>query len=113
VEQQGENSSSSTVDFSAIIAPLEAAAGCALNGGGRGRCLEAFKADPERFRLLCEDALDRGKNPVALLVRMVLDGDHTRPVPAKPAPVEPCRECGVGAGLHVDDCPSLASELAA
>lgn len=70
------DSSSFRRDFRAVLAPLEAAAGHALKEPGLGRCLSAFGEDPERFNLLVEDALDRGRNPLALLVRMVTDGDH-------------------------------------
>jgi hypothetical protein len=109
VEKRRESSSSPRdVDFSAVIDPLEAAAGRALNGTGRGKCLAAFKENPERFNLLCQDALNRGRNPLALLVRMVFDGDHTRPLPPpKPAPAPPCPDCGVGADLHAADCPTV------
>jgi hypothetical protein len=110
VQKRSETSSSlHDVDFSAVIAPLEAAAGRALNGGGRGECLRAFRENPERFNLLCQDALDRGRNPLALLVHMVLEGDHTRSLPPpKPAPAPPCPDCGVGAGQHAADCSTLS-----
>ncbi len=69
------------LDFDSVIAPLEVRASRALKDPGLTLCRRAFAEDAERFRLLAADALERGRNPLALLVRMVSDGDHRAPTP--------------------------------
>jgi hypothetical protein len=76
-------------DFNALLRPLEALAGRRLNGPNRSKCLAAFAARPENFRLLVEDALARGRsNPLGLLFRMVIDSDHEYDPPAPETPAE-------------------------
>lgn len=82
-------------EFVAIVSPLETIATRRLNGNGRGECLAAYLENADGFRQLATDAGGRGKNPCALLVRMVRDGDHR----VSAAPREPNR-CGC---LH-DEC---------
>lgn len=83
--------------FREILAPLEEKARSRLNGVGLNKCFAAFTRDAERFRELAVDALLRGRNPVALLVRMVNDGDLD--LPPLPPPQQPPHARGV-----VDDC---------
>jgi hypothetical protein len=80
---EGESSSCSfdAEKFAAAIAPLEAKAERALNGPGLLACQQAFAEAPDEFHSLTRDALKRGRNPLALLIRMVNDGDHAKPVP--------------------------------
>jgi hypothetical protein len=65
--------------FAKLIEPLELATLPVrrLEGVNRRRCYRAFRSNPEAFESMCADALRRGRrNPVGLLCRMVLDGDH-------------------------------------
>jgi hypothetical protein len=73
-------------DFAAIIEPLEVRAGKRLNGPGLRRCRAAYDENPDGFRLVAHDALERAVvNPLGLLVRMVRDGDHLLEPPPYPA----------------------------
>jgi len=93
-------------DFAEILEPLEAEAGASLKGWGRQKCLAAFEAHPHGFKACAGEALDRGRNPIALLVQMVKDGDHadalklqTVRLEAVPSPEAPrghgiCFNCG-------------------
>jgi hypothetical protein len=82
-----ENESSSCFDaeaFVAAIEPLEAKAGRRMNGPGLAACRHAFSENPDGFRRIALDALARGRNPLALLIKMVGDGDHSQtPPPAE------------------------------
>jgi hypothetical protein len=69
-------SSKLEVEFAEILEPFEADAGASLKGWGRQKCLEAFAAHPGGFQACMSEALERGRNPIALLVQMVKDGDH-------------------------------------
>jgi hypothetical protein len=63
--------------FAALVAPLEELAGRPIVGVNRARCFRAFAQRPQAFGRLVEDAIARGnRNPVGLLCRMVLMGDH-------------------------------------
>ena len=81
-EVQEQQLANELIEFVATIAPLEQKVGRRLNEPGRGACLAAFSANREAFERLAADALDRGRNPLALLARMVLDGDHREEPPA-------------------------------
>jgi hypothetical protein len=64
-------------DFNELMAPLEERTGQPLKGPNRTKCLRVFISSPEAFRRMTEDALRPGnRSPVAVLVRMVNDGDH-------------------------------------
>ena len=102
-------------EFAEILGPLEAEAGASLKGWGRQKCLAAFVDRPLGFQACATEALDRGRNPIALLVQMVKDGDHEQPVKiqaprleAVPSPPPPrghgvCFNCG----READDAFSL------
>jgi hypothetical protein len=62
-------------EFAEILEPLEAEAGASLKGWGRRECLAAFATHPRGFQVCMNEALDRGRNPIALLVQMVKDDD--------------------------------------
>jgi hypothetical protein len=63
--------------FAALVEPLELVAGRRLSGFNRARCYRAFIALPEVFEALVEDTARRAtRNPVGLLCRRVIDGDH-------------------------------------
>jgi hypothetical protein len=93
-------------EFAEILEPLEAEAGASLKGWGRRKCLAAFEAHPHGFQVCASEALGRGRNPIALLVQMVKEGDHLEalktPAPkleAVPSPPLPrghgvCFNCG-------------------
>jgi hypothetical protein len=68
--------------FHTLIRPLERVARRNLRGEGRDACLHAFRTHPDPFARLCDEALDRGRNPLALLSKMVFDGDHELEPPA-------------------------------
>ena len=104
----GDRQQASKLDaeFAEILEPLEAEAGASLKGWGRQKCLAAFEAHPRGFQACATEALERGRNPIALLVQMVKDGDHTEPLKtetpkleAVPSPQPPrghgaCFTCG-------------------
>jgi hypothetical protein len=69
-------------EFAALIAPLEQRVGRALKEPGRTECARAFAENAGAFARLAEDALTRGRNPLALLVKMVREGDHRVVPPA-------------------------------
>jgi hypothetical protein len=98
-------------DFAAVIAPLERGTGRALSEPGRSQCRRAFDENQAGFRLLAADALDRGRNPLALLVRMVADGDH-RKKPSAPVAVNQCGCTHPECRLQ-DVCLQLDEEAAA
>jgi hypothetical protein len=62
-------------EFAEILEPFEADAGAVLKGWGRQKCLAAFATHPRGFQVCMNEALDRGRNPIALLVQMVKDDD--------------------------------------
>ncbi len=62
--------------FDELVGPLERRAGKRLNEPQRSLALEAFRDRPDAVRLLAREALARGRNPVALFVKMIGDGDH-------------------------------------
>ena len=63
--------------FNALVAPLEQAAGKALNQPGRGTCFAAFCEDEDGFRRRVDEAAERGtRNTLGLLIRMVQAGEH-------------------------------------
>jgi hypothetical protein len=77
--QELQQQQSPQESFAAVIAPLERRAGRPLTEPGRGRCRAAFDQNRDGFEALATDALARGRNPLALLIRMVADGDHRTP----------------------------------
>ncbi len=102
-KQEVQDRSSSFEEFNAIVSPLEAKVGRRLSGPGRSTCVQAFTADPERFSSLAADALQRGRNPLALLIRMVADGDHLAEPPPAPAVAGP----GTNGVCTHDGCQDL------
>jgi hypothetical protein len=106
LEKRGGGGRSARERFAAILAPLEAKAGKRLTGAGRVWCWRALTENEEGFARCAEDVLERARgNPVALLCRVVRDGDHRLTAPPPPAPPPPpCPECGVGRGHHTADC---------
>jgi hypothetical protein len=97
---------SSMQGFTTIVEPLERRAGVRLNGPGLAVCFRAFIDAPDRFPALARDALARGRNPVALLVRMVKDGDHRLPA----LPQQPEQQHRAPAGRPVDTCVSCGQK---
>jgi regulator of extracellular matrix RemA (YlzA/DUF370 family) len=87
-EKTKESMHASRGDFDALLAPLEHHAGRRLTGPNRDKCFEEFVAYPAEVRRCVDEARQRGdarKNPIGLLVRMVLkDGDHIPPDAASP-----------------------------
>jgi hypothetical protein len=68
--------------FRAILAPLEEKVGRPLKDPGRSACLLAFAENADGFAQVAADALERGRNPLALLCKLVTDGDHRTAPPA-------------------------------
>jgi len=103
------------VEFAEILEPFEAGAGASLKGWGRQKCFAAFAAHPRGFQVCMSEALERGRNPIALLVQMVKDGDHAEPLKTQTpklesAPEPPrgrgtCHNCGREDDvLRIDGC---------
>jgi hypothetical protein len=80
-----QHAAASASSFDEIVAPLEAGTE-RLNGSGRGACLAAFNENPEGFARIAGEALERGRNPLGLLCRMVRDGDHLKDGQPTPRP---------------------------
>jgi hypothetical protein len=94
-------------EFAEILEPFEVDAGASLKGWGRQKCFAAFAAHPSGFQVCMSEALERGRNPIALLVQMVKDDDprdrersgSNGSTPEPPPPPAPrgfgvCANCG-------------------
>jgi hypothetical protein len=70
-------------EFRELITPLEQKSGKPLNGPGLRACQRAYKEQPDAFRRLAAEALERGqRNANGLLVHMVKERDHRLPAPS-------------------------------
>src|SRR5579862_4774015 len=82
--RDGMNEDSETVHaggFDAVIAPLERHAGQRLNGRNRVLLQEAHLSHREGFERCASKAMRiSSSSPIGLLVKMVKDGDHRRPL---------------------------------
>jgi hypothetical protein len=96
-------------ELAEILAPLEAAAGTRLKGWGRRKWLSALAENPAGFRSCACEALERGRNPLGLLVQMVKDGDHDVETLPSAAPQRGHGVC-FACGCEVDDAFFLSGE---
>jgi hypothetical protein len=79
--------------FADLVHPLELAAGKLLGEPARSRCLAAYRAHPDGFTRCVLDAKRRGRrNPIGLLVPMVVAGEHRLSVPPPRDPFA-CSSC--------------------
>ena len=97
-------------EFAEVLAPLEAEAQARLKGWGRKKCLAAFTAHPDAFRNCANEALERGRNPIGLLVQMVSDSDCDAPAPAAPMRLDRGHGICVNCGGEAEDSHFLRGQ---
>ena len=83
LESSSRSSSSEADEFAEALAPLESKQGRRLAGTYRDLCAAAYEENPDGFRLVANDALERGFRPLGLLVKMVREGDHRASAPPR------------------------------